>query len=101
MFLTTNRNDEIDDAFESRITISYNYVPLNFEDRCKVWTNLLNAAKIHITNEYIKYLAKLQSNGRRIKNIIRLANTLAISEKTITNQTHFNKILSVLNYVPK
>ncbi len=77
MFLTTNRPDEFDAAFHSRISISINYKELDQEARFKIWTNLLNASKSDLTLIDITKLSLVKMNGRQIKNCIRMGQCLA------------------------
>ena len=77
MFLTTNRPDNFDPAFKSRISISIKYKELDKETRFKIWTNLLGASNIFIENEEIHELSETQMNGRQIKNAIRMSQCLA------------------------
>jgi hypothetical protein len=82
MFLTTNRADNIDPAFESRITLCIHYKDLESSSRFKIWTNLLNAAKIKsINTEAIDRLSHFKLNGRQIKQVIKSAGALARFEK--------------------
>ena len=81
MFLTTNRPEDIDDAFRSRISISINYKDLDENARFKVWTNLLEASKTHLSQTDIKKLSKVEMNGRQIKNCIRMGQCLAKDSK--------------------
>ena len=41
LFLTSNRIESFDPAFQSRITLALRYEPLNLEGRVQVWENLL------------------------------------------------------------
>jgi SpoVK/Ycf46/Vps4 family AAA+-type ATPase len=77
MFLTTNRMDQFDIAFKSRISISINYADLEQESRFKIWTNLLNASNTDLTNIDIQKLSNVDMNGRQIKNCIRMGQCLA------------------------
>lgn len=79
MFLTTNRVKNFDKAFHSRISLAFMYPMMDDSIRAKIWTNLLGAANIKKVN--IKKLAELQLNGRQIKNIIRLAQSVSAAEK--------------------
>ncbi len=78
MFLTTNRNENLDPAFKSRISIIIGYNELDFESRKKVWKNLLHAASIDLCNHdsVVSVLAENPINGRQIKNSIRMAQSL-------------------------
>lgn len=77
MFLTTNRPDEFDLAFKSRISISIDYKDLDENARFKVWTNLLKASKTNLSQTDIEKLSQVEMNGRQIKNCIRMGQCLA------------------------
>jgi hypothetical protein len=82
MFLTTNRADNIDPAFESRITLCIHYKDLESSSRFKIWTNLLNAAKIKsVSTGAIDRLSHFKLNGRQIKQVIKSAGALARFDK--------------------
>jgi chloramphenicol O-acetyltransferase len=82
LFLTTNRTQNIDPAFESRIHISLTYRELDAESRRQVWTQFLSRS-LNIeafTDEQLDQVAELQLNGRQIKNVIKTAGLLAWSK---------------------
>ena len=77
MFLTTNRMDEFDDAFQSRIHLTIEYKELGFEELAKIWKNNLRDAfggvmPEGVSDAEIKGLARDFSdlNGRQIKSLI-------------------------------
>lgn len=72
LFLTTNRVQTIDPAFESRITLALRYESLTQEGRAQVWSNLLKKVSLQVAdNVSSTELGKHDINGRQIK--IRLA----------------------------
>ncbi|KAK8079318.1 hypothetical protein PG994_003125 [Apiospora phragmitis] len=82
LFLTTNRLQDFDSAFESRIDVRLEFPDLNQASRLRVWKNLLGKLKQPVTfteNEY-KTLAAAEVNGRRIKNIIKSSAFIAAAE---------------------
>lgn len=86
MFLTTNRNASLDDAFRSRISCVFEYKELDDNTRFAIWTNLVSAAKIQLTADEISQLIHLKLsdnnqklNGRQIKNAIRMGQCFAYS----------------------
>ena len=81
MFLTTNRNEDLDPAFKSRISIIIEYQVLSQDARQQVWNNLLTAAAIKMTSEDIDKLSQYQINGRQIKNSIRMAQSLMLDKE--------------------
>jgi hypothetical protein len=74
LFLTSNRVDEMDPAFRTRITLALRYEQLDVAARAQVWTNLLSASGFRsmIENGSIDpdELAKHVLNGREIKNAV-------------------------------
>jgi len=84
LFLTTNRVDNIDAAFQSRIHISMEYEELSTSSRRHVWSNFLSvgATKAHGFSETdLDKLADYQMNGREIKNVLKTAQLLAGKKK--------------------
>lgn len=77
MFLTTNRPEEFDPAFKSRISININYKDLDKVARKQIWINLLNASQTILSNQDIEILSNYEMNGRQIKNCIRMSQCLA------------------------
>ena len=80
LFLTTNRAEEFDSAFISRIHLIIDYDPLDDVRRSRIWRNL--AGRISKDNslgdEGFKVLGQeLDINGREIKNLLRTASSLA------------------------
>ncbi len=97
MFLTTNRNSDIDEAFKSRISISIPFEKPNINTRNEIWTNLLHASKTELSKEDIVYLSeKYDINGRQIKNAIRMAQALAKDEEQSLNKTHLDIALGFI-----
>lgn len=80
MFLTTNRAEDFDPAFMSRIHLILDYHPLTPERRVKIWRNLsAKMAKDETLDEGgLQQLATdYDINGREIKNLLRTAWCLA------------------------
>jgi len=76
LFLTTNRVTCLDEAFKSRISVALHYPTLDSFSRAAVWKNLCTAAGI--TGMDFEKLAEMyKSNGREIRNYIKLATCLA------------------------
>jgi hypothetical protein len=94
MFLTTNRENTIDEAFKSRISVSLKYDYLTKEQKIAIWKNLLNASGMIYNIENIEIIATYNFNGRQIKNVIR--NMQAITGTNEFNMDIFNKIISFM-----
>jgi hypothetical protein len=78
LYLTSNRIDTVDAAFESRIHLSLHYHGLSLESRRSVWATFLKNQAL--TEEQIDALAQIELNGRQIKNILKTAQLLATSK---------------------
>lgn len=97
LFLTTNRVKAFDDAFHSRVSVALEYQTLGEQARSQVWHNLLSAAGLDTSLEEIDInvdeLSQSNINGRQIKNVIRLAQTVAkATNQPITTQSIFKVI---------
>jgi SpoVK/Ycf46/Vps4 family AAA+-type ATPase len=97
LFLTSNRVDNIDAAFESRIHLSLRYDGLNFEARKQVWVAFLGQSieAEWFTGEQIDTLAEMDLNGRQIKNILKTAQLLATSKGTPLSFEHVQVITNL------
>jgi hypothetical protein len=92
MFLTTNRAEDFDDAFMSRIHLIIDYEPLDLARRKKIWQNLAgnisNKDVSSLNDEGFDRLAEYKINGREIKNILRTAWSLAKQKGEPLNLKH-------------
>ena len=84
LFLTSNRIESLDPAFQTRITLALRYDPLDVPARAKVWSNLMVKSGLeHLVDEGKIQLDKLSVaplNGREIKNALRLGMAMAMEE---------------------
>ncbi|RAH48812.1 P-loop containing nucleoside triphosphate hydrolase protein [Aspergillus brunneoviolaceus CBS 621.78] len=76
LFLTSNRAENIDPAFDSRIHISLLYPDLDAVSRRQIWAQFLPSTA-DITEAQLDSLAELELNGRQIKNLLKTAHLLA------------------------
>lgn len=84
LFLTTNRVEEFDPAFKSRIHLSIQYDALDDEKRAKIWRNLLmqiDECKSWKEDTFQRLGTDFQLNGREIKNLIKPALAIAAHNK--------------------
>ncbi|EXJ54392.1 hypothetical protein A1O7_09731 [Cladophialophora yegresii CBS 114405] len=79
LFLTTNRVKNIDEAFHSRIHVTVNYPSLSTESRRHIWQTFLGHDH-PIGSKDLDRLAKVNLNGRQIKNILKTSQMLARSQ---------------------
>lgn len=95
MFLTTNRIETFDPAFQSRIHISLEYPDLTRDSRSKVWRGFLDASfpGHTISDTDITKLSNKAQNGRQIKNTLKSAGLLACGWGEKLNLTHIECIM--------
>lgn len=83
LFLTSNRAEHIDPAFESRIDVSLRYPDLDKTSRRQIWSRFIESAKGRsFSDEDLDKLAAVSLNGRQIKNVLKTANLLAREQET-------------------
>jgi len=97
LFLTSNRIDSLDPAFQTRITLALRYEPLGLDGRAKVWENLLLRSNQGLDSLDVKVLAETELNGREIKNALRLAMALAADEGGVLSQELLLETSAVVN----
>jgi ATPase family associated with various cellular activities (AAA) len=98
MFLTTNRIQAIDPAFESRIDVAVTYPSLTKELRKQVWFNFLTrlpGGKCAIDNKDMDVLAKAELNGRQIKSAVKTAQMLAGRRGESVGMGHVRAVLKL------
>jgi hypothetical protein len=101
MFLTTNRVQTFDQAFQSRIHISLDYQELSINSRRTVWSNFLESSPQEhcITNKELDELARMNMNGRQIKNILKIARLLATRKDVKLSKEHIMTTLEVTQHL--
>ncbi|EXJ69450.1 uncharacterized protein A1O5_07486 [Cladophialophora psammophila CBS 110553] len=85
LFLTTNRIKNIDEAFHSRIHVTVNYPNLSVESRRHIWQTFLGHDH-PMGGKELDRLARVDLNGRQIKNVLKTAQMLARSEEGSSSQ---------------
>lgn len=86
LFLTSNRVSTMDVAFQSRIQIGISFKTMTHDIRVKVWGKLLalngrdKMIGTQTVREVKEKLGKFQLNGRKIRNVLNVADGLAFSE---------------------
>ena len=96
LFLTTNRVESLDPAFQSRVHCALRYEPLDTASRARIWADLL--ARLHqprADDVDVAVLAAHSLNGRQIKNTVQLAVALAASEGAELSQRHLEATLDI------
>ena len=96
MFLTSNRAEKIDPAFESRIDISLNYPKLDLSSRRQIWSQFLRGEKGSAFSDVdLDNLAQVQLNGRQIKNVLKTALLLARQQGDTLNYRYMQTVLEL------
>ncbi|KAI1004728.1 hypothetical protein K3495_g3488 [Podosphaera aphanis] len=102
LFLTTNRVETFDDAFQSRIHIALRYGDLSFNAKKGVFKMFIERVRVlegvetmPFTEEDYKILSKQNLNGRQIKNTIRTAQALAVQKKEPLSMQHIKQVLDM------
>lgn len=96
MFLTTNRAEQLDEAFRSRISIIFKYPKLDQETRLQIWKNLLEASSCNLSENDINELSLREINGRQIKNSIRMAQSLALTDQVPVSKQYFDDVIEMM-----
>ncbi|KAI1811024.1 P-loop containing nucleoside triphosphate hydrolase protein [Poronia punctata] len=100
LFLTTNRINSFDLAFQSRIHLALKYHGLDAHSREKLWKLFLKRTSNFNEDEWpaevLQELAAADINGRQIKNTVRTAHTLALAEKEKLGVGHIRDVLDTV-----
>jgi hypothetical protein len=99
LFLTSNRIDSLDSAFQTRITLALKYEALDVDGRKQVWSNLLETSGFgsKLDSFDVKALAVHTLNGREVKNSLRLAMALAADNDGDLTQELLMEAATVVN----
>ncbi|KAJ6520232.1 P-loop containing nucleoside triphosphate hydrolase protein [Mycena sanguinolenta] len=95
LFLTTNRINTFDPAFQSRIHQALKYENLAAPARKRLWKDFLGKLKggADISEEGYDVLAQYNINGREIKNAVKTAESLASFMKQPLNLEYLKTVL--------
>lgn len=101
LILTTNRIGAIDEAFKSRIHLAIWYPPLSQPSRRSLWQTFLRRVSLEAAAEMdangtLDELSTEKLNGRQIKNLVRTASALAISDEQAHGMIRPRHIYSAL-----
>ncbi|TVY52346.1 hypothetical protein LCER1_G005613 [Lachnellula cervina] len=104
LFLTTNRVETFDDAFQSRIHIALRYGELSAKAKKSVFKMFIERVRVlegvetmPFTEEDLSTLSRNNLNGRQIKNTIRTAQALAVNNNEPLSMSHIKRVLDVSN----
>lgn len=95
MFLTTNRVASFDPAFESRIHLTINYPKLDSTSRLQIWRTFAKRDTTSLSDDDLEELAKVELNGRQIKNVMKTARLLALSEGSVLTLSYVQDALKI------
>lgn len=102
LFLTTNRVETFDDAFQSRIHVALRYGELTTKAKKTVWKMFLDLCRkqegcevADVSDYDLDSLSRNQLNGRQIKNVVRTAQALALNEREKLTLGHIKRVLEV------
>lgn len=102
LFLTTNRVETFDDAFQSRIHIALRYDDLDHRAKKAIFKIFIERVRVlekidlmPFTEEDYNTLAKHPLNGRQIKNTVRTAQALAVNKREPLSMKHIRQVLDV------
>ncbi|KAH7230146.1 P-loop containing nucleoside triphosphate hydrolase protein [Fusarium redolens] len=92
LFLTTNRVQSFDTAMMSRIHLALEYQPLGIDSRRAVWKYFLQKATTERgapnLTALVDSVAHKELNGREIRNIVLVAQSMAVYEGTVVCKDH-------------
>lgn len=96
----------VDHAFKSRVHLALHYPALDSADRHSVWRNFLtgpgvNASSELLEDQNIDSISDTRLNGRQIKNIVHIANSLAVSQETQVTHQHLRLALDAISSFDK
>lgn len=91
LFLTTNRVNCFDEAFQSRINLILHYEDFDPKIRQQVWIKQLESAGLVLQAKEEWFTKSM--NGRQIGNCIRLAMSIALSESKPIAMEHLEKAM--------
>jgi SpoVK/Ycf46/Vps4 family AAA+-type ATPase len=97
MFLTSNRIDDFDPAFESRIHLTIHYPALDTASRLQIWQTFVRMGNSvsGLSDKDLESLASIEMNGRQIKNTIKTARLLSKQANVPLDLGHVDMVLKV------
>ena len=97
MFMTTNRVEAMDPAFQSRIHLTIPYRDLGKAVRLQIWAHFHQPTgqRSIMGDDDLEELSQLDLNGREIKNLVKTAQLLACHEDLPLSMEHVKTVLRV------
>jgi hypothetical protein len=96
LFLTTNRIRTMDQAFQSRIHIAIEYEDLNRDARRLIWKNRIKGLPESMSSgleSSLEDLAAWKLNGRQIRNVFQVSQSVALKENMPLGYEHLVKVI--------
>jgi AAA+ superfamily predicted ATPase len=95
LFLTTNRIDSYDEAFQTRILLKIHYDNLTPQAKKTIWRNFLDrGGENTVTSTDIDYFVNhMKVNAREIRNVVRMAICIAAQTDEPVSRKHIESIL--------
>ncbi|KAI0018103.1 P-loop containing nucleoside triphosphate hydrolase protein [Xylariomycetidae sp. FL0641] len=95
LFMTSNREDAIDPAFQSRTHMTLHYPDLDVAAKRHIWEIFITQWAPDNTIEGSSYekLSNLPVNGRQIKNTVKMSLLLSVKEKKPLSFHHISTVL--------
>lgn len=103
LFLTTNRLETMDTAFQSRIQVAIKYNRLAPAVRRQIWENFikrLDQREAEGKRELLDHLDDMQEwelNGRQIRNVLGIAESIALSEERRRGALRYSHVERIAN----
>ncbi|GFG17794.1 hypothetical protein IFM61392_10224 [Aspergillus lentulus] len=97
-FLTTNMLQDFDAAILDRIQLKLQYHDLDSSARQAIFRHFLAKIGAEILEDEIRNFAEVSLNGRQIKNVIKLAHNVAMSEGVPLRADHIRSALRANGY---
>lgn len=106
LFLTTNRVSVFDSAIKSRIHLPIHYPKLPRTSRQSLWYLFLSRSSAESAESLkadgtLDRIADEELNGRQIKNVVRLAYSLALDENSLIKPHHVATALEPMKHFEK
>jgi SpoVK/Ycf46/Vps4 family AAA+-type ATPase len=101
MLLTTNRHEEFDEAFQSRIHIQIPYEPADSSRRTAIWKNLLDDQGTHHdldAEAFVRIGQKYELNGRELKNLLSMSLAISRSKHIPLDEETIDKMFNLCHY---
>ncbi|KAK7911166.1 p-loop containing nucleoside triphosphate hydrolase protein [Apiospora marii] len=103
LFLTTNRLGSMDVAFQSRVSLAVRFNALTADLRRQIWLNFLarlDPVEVQAREELLARLDDIQQwdlNGRQIRNILRMAQSVALAREKRRGAMRFAHVEQIVN----